>query len=840
MKTNRDSWRARTSILLGLAFALANGTLAHDVKTDLSGLCSKADNIREARDEAAASQLSPEKKTVEAIQKFGGELSFQTPTAPASPIQIGGGTKKDPPIVEQKTPTDPRGVLQAEPSRTSDAAQKTLTEVLRGITTDQRKSGQGSTTPKGAARRESLSLQPTREHSLGLHVIYDTWWEQGIDSNGDGYTEARMLYTDVDATDGGSHTIYLKIYYKLASSSTWSLYFTTPNYLITADSGNDAIWVAVGSPNQELSMNVYDFKVEVYETGNPVIAVTGDPSTDSDLNDELFETAAEDQRVGMPVISPNSGSIPVTATITCSTVGAAIRYTLDGTDPTSSSTLYSSPIQISTGSNVVLKARGFKSGITSSAVATATYTSSLQMPTATTLAATLLAAAAAQLNGSVNPNGTSTTYYFEYGTTASYGTQTTSASAGSGSTALSVSATLSGLTPGTTYHFRIVATNGAGVASGTDLTFVTVSIKNVTVSAGWNIIAVPVLASDMSVSALFPDAIPPAYGFNNGYVSATTLTAGKGYWLKFPTAKTYAITGAAVRPPNIGVNAGWNMIGPFDFDYATASITPLSLIVTPYYGYSNGYTTATTLTSGKGYWVKTSAAGTLSLQAPSGKLIGASGPVVGESNAGSLSVEIKDNSGNSCTLYLAESAKGSELPPPPPQGIFDVRFASNAAVENIGVDQHEIVLSSVNYPVRVVVRGTNGMQLWLADDRGGTLVRERLEEGKEVMITQKLGKIVLSEKIQAAGTPQQYELSQNYPNPFNPTTVIRFALPKSGQVHLSVVNVLGETVAELVKGELSPGNHQVELNAGGLPSGMYFYRLEAGSFVAVKKLVVVK
>jgi hypothetical protein len=745
MKTNRVSWKARVSILLGLALSLASGILAHMRVEPLTVLdvCQDKSSVVDGS-QGAGSQILPEQQTVEAFQKFAGEPSVQTLTAQASPIQIGGATKKNSPTVEQEMTTNPRGVVLAKRSQIKGEVQKTLTEVLLSMPTDQRKSGQGSTTHStGAVRRETLSLRPAREHNLGLYVIYDAWWEQGIDSNGDGYTEYRMLYTDVDATDGGSHTIYLKIYYKLASSSTWSLYFTTPNYLITGDSGYDAIWVAVGLPNQELSMNVYDFKVEVYETGNPTVAVTGDPSTDSDLNDQLFETAAEDQRVGMPVISPNSGSIPITATITCSTVGAEIRYTLDGIDPTATSTLYASPIQITSGSNVVLKARGFKSGVNPSAVAIATYTS-------------------------------------------------------------------------------------------------TSTAKTVTVSSGWNIVSVPVQASDMSVSALFPDAVPPAYGFSNGYVSATALSVGIGYWLKFPGAKTYSITGTAVRPANIGVSAGWNIIGAFDFDYATASITPLSLVVSPYYGYSNGYVAATTLTSGKGYWVKTSSAGTLSLQAPSGTLVDGLEAAVGEPTAGSIAVEIKDNNGNSCVLYLAEGGKGSELPPLPPQGIFDVRFASNGIVDNIGVGRHEILLSSVVYPVKVVARGTKGRELWINDDRGSAMVSERLEEGKEVTIVENLGRIVLSEKSLTNDVPQQYELSQNYPNPFNPTTVIKFALPEAGRVHLSLFNVLGEKVAELVDGERGSGNHQVEFNAGGIPSGMYFYRLEAGSFVAVKKLVVVK
>lgn len=92
-------------------------------------------------------------------------------------------------------------------------------------------------------------------------------------------------------------------------------------------------------------------------------------------------------------------------------------------------------------------------------------------PLATTTAATSVTATAATLNGTVNPNGLATTYYFQWGTTTSYGTNTTSASAGSGTSTLSFSEPITGLITGTTYHFRIVATNADGTTYGSDMSF---------------------------------------------------------------------------------------------------------------------------------------------------------------------------------------------------------------------------------------------------------------------------------------------------------------------------------------------------------------------------------
>ncbi|MCX6137106.1 MAG: chitobiase/beta-hexosaminidase C-terminal domain-containing protein, partial [Ignavibacteriales bacterium] len=93
--------------------------------------------------------------------------------------------------------------------------------------------------------------------------------------------------------------------------------------------------------------------------------------------------------------------------------------------------------------------------------------------------------------------------------------------------------------------------------------------------------------------------------------------------------------------------------------------------------------------------------------------------------------------------------------------------------------------------------------------------------------------------------PEGYALSQNYPNPFNPVTTIRFSLAAKAKVALTVYNVLGQRVAELVNGEMQTGVYAVPFNAAHMASGVYFYRLEAkgsdgSSFNSVKKLMLLK
>jgi hypothetical protein len=88
--------------------------------------------------------------------------------------------------------------------------------------------------------------------------------------------------------------------------------------------------------------------------------------------------------------------------------------------------------------------------------------------------------------------------------------------------------------------------------------------------------------------------------------------------------------------------------------------------------------------------------------------------------------------------------------------------------------------------------------------------------------------------------PSEFSLNQNYPNPFNPTTTISFNLPIRSDIHLQLLDVLGRVVKEIAAGSYEPGPHQVQLDASNLSSGVYFYKLEAGDFISIKKLVVMK
>lgn len=134
-------------------------------------------------------------------------------------------------------------------------------------------------------------------------------------------------------------------------------------------------------------------------------------------------------------------------------------------------------------------------------------------PAATTGPASAVSASGAQLTATVNPNGQATTYAFQYGTSTNYGSQTTTTSAGSGSADVTVHATLGGLTSGTTYHYRIVATSPGGTTPGADQSFTT-NQRPPSVSA-----SSPSLVTTNSATlagSVDPNGKPTTYSFQYG------------------------------------------------------------------------------------------------------------------------------------------------------------------------------------------------------------------------------------------------------------------------------------------------------------------------------------
>ena len=130
------------------------------------------------------------------------------------------------------------------------------------------------------------------------------------------------------------------------------------------------------------------------------------------------------------------------------------------------------------------------------------------------------------------------------------------------------------------------------------------------------------------------------------------------------------------------------------------------------------------------------------------------------------------------------------------------------------------------------------------EENSYVFVDENLSAGKYKYRLKQIdydGSFELSDIVEVEiSTPIEFSLSQNYPNPFNPSTTIEYSIPEGGNVKLEVYNSLGEKVWVFVSELKEAGNHKINFNAGELSSGIYYYRILADGYSAIKKMVLLK
>ena len=372
----------------------------------------------------------------------------------------------------------------------------------------------------------------------------------------------------------------------------------------------------------------------------------------------------------------------------------------------------------------------------------------------------------------------------------------------------------------------------------------------VPIEEGWNLLSVPSTPLDPSPAANFPAATSAPYRYDGGYSAAGTLSPGSGYWIKHGAASVGKSVGTLLLDDTIAVLEKWNIVGSLSrpVDVSSVQKEPGTMTVTDFYGYSpiSGYYTADTIWPGAGYWVKCSEPGGLIVSAdgpssaPKGRAPDAASPE-------RLNVLEFTSEGKTRTLrFTADAAAAGEalahgLPPPPPGGDLDVRYQDGTSVR-FGVSES---------PARILVRGGSGeVEIQLKTGTGnsrrykltavtpGNTGRSYLLSAAPVRI-EASGGIFLLEAAEAFA-PAEYRLHQNHPNPFNPTTVIGYDLPAETRVRLEIYTLIGEKVVTLVDEVQAAGSRSVEFNGAALPSGTYFYRLNAGSFMLVGKMLLAR
>lgn len=131
------------------------------------------------------------------------------------------------------------------------------------------------------------------------------------------------------------------------------------------------------------------------------------------------------------------------------------------------------------------------------------------------------------------------------------------------------------------------------------------------VTPRWNLISLPVDPQNPLKSIVFANAISDAFYYDDGYITADSLEAGKGYWVKYDDAESVYLFGLGVPQLSIPLAEGWNLIGVVDHDIPAPSG---GILITDFFGYDGSYYASDTLRPGKGYWIKASSNGNLDLE----------------------------------------------------------------------------------------------------------------------------------------------------------------------------------------------------------------------------------
>ena len=315
--------------------------------------------------------------------------------------------------------------------------------------------------------------------------------------------------------------------------------------------------------------------------------------------------------------------------------------------------------------------------------------------------------------------------------------------------------------------------------------------------------------------------------------------------------------GSRFTSRTLQLQAGWNMIGGVSCDIALSDVSDPGGIITPgtLFRFEGTYISADTIRQGVGYWLNALSPGQITLVCPT-----TTKQAKSQSSRLSLepqlaqyaSLRISDAAGASQTLYYNLEANDDarpqyQLPPTPPAGSFDARFAGDyRAIES---EEGVIFIQSSHYPIQITpanLPDENGAQYALIEQMGNQPGKSYpLREGQTLVIDDaKTTKFRLS-KINSS-TPTAFELYQNYPNPFNPSTTIRYAIPENQKVEIFIYDILGQKVKTLLSKAQEAGFYAVEWDGKNetgtaVTSGVYFVKIVAGKqFTAIKKMILLR
>jgi len=395
---------------------------------------------------------------------------------------------------------------------------------------------------------------------------------------------------------------------------------------------------------------------------------------------------------------------------------------------------------------------------------------------------------------------------------------------------------------------------------------------------GWNMLSLPVRPLNSYYNVAYPNALNIPYHFTmNQYQQVVDglLKVGTGYFVKYSNVvdmifKGSLITNIEYDPNNANSDAvrvyvsdkenpvadedgSWNMVGGLSYPTSVDGISfktyrsgelPPDVDFTQKFGVwkyetNQGYKEVQEIDPGYAYWIKTNRNGYYNLKLvhfpPKASLYEDQNNVKNTSSK----VIVRDNAHNEGTLYLSSNNNiddnNFQLPPVPPQGIFDVRFDGNKYLTN--ATQTEINLNGVEYPVALNVNNADANYVFT--DAVSGKVFGSISKGftGSVIVDKALGNVVKVAKQTTTNTENTFSA---YPNPVESVSTINFTVASRSNVTLKLYDVTGNEVMTLANEVMESGSFTRTLDSSNLPAGSYICKLTAGANTSIIKVTIVK
>ena len=375
-------------------------------------------------------------------------------------------------------------------------------------------------------------------------------------------TSANPTTSDNKTTDGTGTSSFTSVITALSPSTTYHVRAYASNTLGTAY-GSDVTFTTSAPPTTTTT-----------STSTTTTSTTSTSTTTTSTTTTSTTTTSTTTTTTTSTTSTSTTSTSTTSTSTTSTSTTTTTSTTSTSTTSTSTTTTTSTTSTSTTSTSTTSTSTTTTTSTTSTSTTTTTTTLPTTPTVTTELVTSVTSRSATLNGTVNPNGAETSYYFEYGTTSRYGLTTTITSGGSGTSNVSANAHLTGLSPNSTYHYRLAAYNSSGTAYGADQTLTTSTPKSSIVlssvsGARGKKVVIPIILSNIEGSQIASLSVD--VGYDTTYFEKPRGAIGPAGSASEKTIGTSELSSGIFRMTILSVSNN-NVIGDGIIAYLTLTI----------------------------------------------------------------------------------------------------------------------------------------------------------------------------------------------------------------------------------------------------------------------------